>query len=207
MKDLIEHQWRTESDKIVAGSFSNCHCVGVVSIPIMGSKVRLFYAAPNHELWRNDVFRLLSREELSVGFHPHHCDITLSQVFGSPYNIRMKVSKERGAIYLGTFIYESAIKSGGEAKFFHVNHETCHILRPEQLGTIHMKAEECHTIYVPEHKEAAWMVFEGKEDYQYRPHTYSNAPLEQMKFKHLYKPMRRIEVARVLSKLFDVSIQ
>ena len=96
--------------------------------------------------------------------------------------------------------YTSAI-SGDKASLTITGETTAESLSRIQLDPgdyAYMDADEIHTIYVPKDEEAAWLVFEGKEDANYKPLVYSNHDLSNFNFDALYKKPTKDELRHLL---------
>src|ERR1700728_4215738 len=86
IKALIKHLVSQNLPIIAAKSKLHCHTRNVHSILLLdspGQTIRLFIAVPGHELYLNDHD---NTHIMSVGFHPHHCNVTLSVVLGEVGN-------------------------------------------------------------------------------------------------------------------------
>lgn len=198
MKALVQYLVRNNIDDIVYFSRKDCHAVGLDSIvlgKVNGRLIRIFATRANHTLWmnRNDY-------PMSVGYHAHHCDITLVGHTGLVQN-RLVYLRPSG-IPISIFHYASKLthvnpgfRYIGVAK---LSTPTCIDLSPEPF---YMNAEDKHTIYVPKDERASWFVFEGEEDPNYIPLTYSNVNLEQENLSHLYQSMTKEEILETLTEL------
>ena len=98
-------------EAIVKRSLRNCHAIGVDSLVLTTDPmVRVFVAHPTHTLWMNKP-----PHPMSVGFHPHHCDVVLAPIFGRILNLSVSdVGDEYDFTSLNVYRYESPIlgKSG-----------------------------------------------------------------------------------------------
>lgn len=173
----------------------NCHAIGLHSITVQENPfVRLFVTTEDHVLWENSR---ANTDRMSVGFHAHHCDITLTTVRGKPYNwlVSEVVSEDyrrwTNFLHVRKHRYRSALR--GEKPGFDLIGTT----RVTTLLFSHMspcdpwemKANQIHTVYVPKGERAAWLVAEGKEDPAYEPLTYSPHDLSDVAMDDLYLPM------------------
>lgn len=180
---------------IAERSLRNCHCPGVDSILFNDKpeqRVRVFIAQENHQLWRNEF---PFKERMSIGLHPHHCNVELRPIFGTIWNV---VRRPGGApVRLDCYRYESpirptgtpAIKRAGSFKKIYTGAHFCICM--EQLADARdvgrqirtaMPAQAIHTIYVPKGERAAWFVFESREDKEYQPLCWSINDLEKFDF-------------------------
>jgi hypothetical protein len=180
-------------EQIAAKSLINCHCYGVDSIMLRdepGCRLRMFVAHEGHELYKNIDFCGHQHGGLSVGLHPHHCDIRLTPVDGVIRNIEEAGPSAQWVrhVWLDAYSFESAITGGGE--FIPMLIQRGFKLTIEPLDEmIVMGARELHTIYVEKGQSAAWLVEETTEDRAYQPVCYSNRNLEVFDFSALYEPM------------------
>jgi hypothetical protein len=208
---FLRHQLSNNLEKIVERSLLNCHAEGLHSIMLLEKPeetIRLFVADKNHVLWKNNFINAgeYLSEEMSVGFHPHHCNVTLFPVKGMFANWIVEENNSEGDIEAIKYAYQSEI-TGGEIgfKFLHLCrlktlsfefHSS--VLSP--LG-VPMKAREKHTVFVPKGKPAAWIVFEGAEDTNYQSVCYSNGDLtKKEKFAGLYQKPNASQIENVLSE-------
>jgi len=203
MKTLIKHLVRENMAVIAANSFFNCHCMGLHSIMLInspGQTVRLYIAPPNNELWRNDpVMNYSDTVPMSIGFHPHHCNITLNVIKGTLYNhtIGAKATHIESAmgvdiVRLQEYSYQSAIKEG-KAKFIRLKSQK---FFKGYTTTIHsgdslfLSAEEMHTVFIEEKAGyTAWFVYEGKENPNHENHLFTNTEPD-VSNPEFYKPMK-----------------
>lgn len=156
----------------------NCHARAVHSTMLHdqpGNRVRLFFAEPEHTLWRNDP--LLMAEDMTLSVHPHHCDLTLIRLFGEAVNVTGEmIPNIDGAFH--ECLYSSAIL-GGKGALQPTGHKFNFGRRKFALlstdGTP-MRAKDLHTIHVPRGQSAAWLVMEGAADPAYKPVCYTANP-------------------------------
>lgn len=211
MKELIEHLWYSNSEQIVDQSLLHCHARGLHSIMLLespGQTIRLYCAQYGHELYKNSP--LFYTNGMSVGFHPHHCNLTLHCVKGVLYNwnVTLATEQEPDAFQLRSYRYRSAISEDS--------------LKFTPLGTVYMKdmgstlietnqslslnAKTIHTVYCDPFSETAWLVYEGKEDPGYSPDLYTTSHLETPTEGDLYRKPTRNQVAALLRMAFDVDL-
>jgi hypothetical protein len=189
-------------EEIAKQSLRNCHAQGLDSVMFYnkpGERIRAFVASPDHDLWHND-----NGKRIHLAVHQHHCDVTLVPVFGETYNMRPRFDAE-GERY-EPYKYVSQITTGkgkmelewGSRRF---------TLVPEVLvNTIHMKAHEEHTIYIPKGQPAAWFVYEGKENPNYDSTCWSNNALELFNFSQYYQPVD-VGYLRWLLRILNVEVK
>lgn len=200
MKELVEHLVRNHWDEIVAKSILNCHCKGVHSIMLLEhpeKTIRLFVADADHQLGAN-VPESYSDNNMTVAFHPHHCNLTLHCIKGSFYN--WVVEESEVGPYYKKFQYHSQIKECG-IRFERLG--SCALKKisdkwVEEGGSVFMPAKTIHTVACIPGKISAWLVYEGKEDKDYVPYCYSNYDVNNGDFSELYKTPTSADVEQIL---------
>lgn len=194
MKELIKHLLTSNLKKIADQSLINCHAVGLHSIMLIDSpeqRVRLFVNPIGGTLWRNSNAAFKEGIKMSIGFHPHHSDITLYCIQGTLVNMNVRPDIN-GNIKVNQFRYNSEITNGKIG--FELIEEGCRLsmttVTPLHAGhSRYLGAETYHTVFAKDSEQTAWFVFEGKANPSYQPITYSNADLVMANFSELYKPM------------------
>lgn len=181
--------------------YKNCHLRGLHSL-IIGQGVndniiRLFIAEKNHELWKNDVARIVGQKQggMSLAFHSHKSDITLVPISGVVRNISI-VKEQVRCIKVKTpdmkaFIFKSAILGQG-GNFEKVDEDAPSSMRLRMTTLekpLFLKAADMHTIYVPKGQSASWLVLESGKTDTTPSVVYSNAPLENWSSDGLYQPI------------------
>lgn len=202
MKQLIQHLWRFNKTEIIAKSKAHCHAINLHSIMLVdvpGSRIRLFYARPDHTLWRN--LPETCADGLSVGFHPHHCALTLAVVKGKITNWIVAETPFRG-MPVTKFKFNSPLR-GQEGRFeavkeTRVTTQAAGLYEVNTGGSFVMSASALHTVYVQKGIAAAWFVFEGTEAKDYEPVCYSNDRLGSISIGHLYKPIGETSCEEIL---------
>jgi hypothetical protein len=163
-----------------------------------GKTIRCFIAEGGaHRLWQNDPSEWGGCHPLSVAFHPHHCNLTLSVTSGTITNWVVRSGND---LTVGLFEYKSALL--GEKRGFtritpnekQLSTDRVEVL-PEGSST-HMLASEFHTVAV--NGDAAWLVLEGVEDKQYHPYCYSNEDLETADMRGLYTQTTEADCVKLL---------
>ncbi len=176
-----------------------------------GQTIRLYYAQYGHELYKNSP--LFYTNGMSVGFHPHHCSLTLYCVKGALYNWNVTLATEQDpdAFRLRYYQYQSAISNGGPGftslGSAWVKEETTTRLKPGE--SIRLKAKTIHTVYCDPFSSTAWLVYEGKEDPDYSPDLYTTSHLKtpaESSDSCLYLKPDRNQVAGILRLAFDVDL-
>lgn len=201
MRPLIKHLWKTNRKQILERSLENCHARSLHSIMLLespGSTIRLFFADGSHPMG-NNCPQLIHAQ--SIGFHAHHCELTLVPVLGHVFNWLVEVDPENTAFsaVLGEYQYSSKILNGrpGFSKLGHRRLRTLSFQELKPEGT-HMAASEIHTVYVDANRLAAWLVFEGKSDPSYAPLCWSGSDLKKFSFEGLYQPMSELQIESIL---------
>lgn len=214
MDSLIKSFLRKNQCLIAARALKNCHARGLDSIVIHENPiVRIFMTRPDHELWMNYPNQ---NNPLSVGFHPHHCNLQFFILQGELTNILAQKTFIddndewwNDLIELDCFEYQSKI-SKNEIKFNPVQKkikfDLDFIFYKKNVSEIYkdsfkMKANQIHTVYVPKRMETIWAIFEDKEDPNYIPYTYSNVELDKQDFSHLYLRPTNQEVLDMIEKV------
>ena len=200
MRHLVEHQIENHLETLAQKSLLHCHAPHVHSLMILDSpeqRIRLFVAERPHNLWRN--FR---GHYLSVGYHPHHCKVTLLVNSGTIYNLKARFTVAEHGKYT-RFRYESKVKGDNitfvpDGKFYHNGIQVEPMLEGQSCS---MYASELHTVGIKEGAGASWFVFEGQEDKSYVPQCFSNVELDKEDFSHLYKPMTQQRYLELLKSV------
>lgn len=208
-KNIIKHFLRDHKHLILNKSLKNVHCWGVDSVLLddtPGERIRIFFARKDHELWKN-IFK--SMRDISIAYHSHHCDLTLECIYGSLIDEHIqKITEDNKSRYidhsmrwkLDEFLYKSPITKNEEGIFekvgkAHIWYGGCNVLEPEADSEhgidriVNLKASDIHSVFVKKGQEAAWVVYEGKEDPDYSPICYSNADLTKFDKSGMYQKM------------------
>lgn len=203
MKELVKHLWRENPEQIAVQSIKNCHIEGLHSIMFIdtpGKRIRLFVTDDHHTMWKNDP---TSTKSMTIGFHTHHCNISLLVVKGLIKNWVVKESN-MGKLQLHAYKYNSQIIMG-EIGFVKLPYTKMfktvsnNILQVGATVSAFMEADDIHTVAAQNGESAAWFVFEGLEDSEYKPITYSNDPeLHKSNYDSLYLPMTVTECEQKL---------
>lgn len=200
--NIVRHFLHVNKQLIVNKSLANCHVEGVNSIlfdDTPENRIRLFIARKNHTLWKNTP----SSRELSVALHTHHCNLTLEIVLGYTTNW----TTEHGYLVtrpLQPYKYESNILTG-KSSFVPKDEPTIFTLNgypSDENPILELPAQRLHTVNVGKDEEAAWFVYEGKEDPSYSPTCYSNADLTKFDDSNLYKKMTYEQIIENLTLIY-----
>lgn len=204
MKNFVTHFIQNHLPEIASKSLLHCHCRGVHSIVLLESPektIRLYISEPGSGLWKNDPQHFQNGKNMSIAFHPHHCNLTLECVAGSIFNWEMKPSDT--GLEMEKFIYRSGI-TDGKIGFESVGKEFLQTKKITELGpdqSIALSANDIHTIYCDRDQWNAWFVYEGKEDENYRPFCWSNADLSNLDSKGLYEKPSEKQIIDLLTKI------
>lgn len=204
MRALVHHLLANNREEILKRSRAHCHARNLHSIMLLespGRTIRLFVAMPDHEMWMNDPF--MFRYGMSVGFHAHHCNLTLQCALGEVGNWCVSenfVSGFDSEVQIRKFKYRSALR-GEDPGFEEVGPSA---IRTERIKMMrvgdhdYMQADEIHTVFVPKGQAAAWFVFEGSEDPAYEAITHSTSDLTKLDLTELYQPMSWSDITAAL---------
>jgi hypothetical protein len=191
--------------KVIKKGIKDCHARGVDSVvlgEVNGKLQRAFIAREGHTLSR--------LHPLAVGFHAHHCDITIEVVSGSLFNVNAAVgrgylsslpsthARVRDYMELDTYEYHSPILNDGKGHFEKVSERP----RPIDVEFVAVDASSdplalaaciVHTIWIPTGQPCTWVVTEGEEDPEYHPFVYTNRDLRHETLEGMYRPMEDAE--------------
>lgn len=208
-KDFLRHYANRNERGVGVNGLRHCHVQGLHSIVLEenpDARIRMFYAAPDHTLYRNEINKYgRPVSDMSLGIHAHRMDITIVPIMGQITNIVATVGEEPGGP-LHKFRYKSKIIDGvaGLEIISKDSHEITSLhskeLHAGDEGEF-MAAEEMHTIHVYRATEAAWLIFEGTPAAAYQPVCYSNE--SHFDASRLYKPMTQAEVSNILYRVTD----
>lgn len=194
---------QSELSTIASKSLRDCHVKGLDSVMLddtPGKRIRAYITRTDHEMWKNNVGVGLSKtkdQPMSLAFHPHHCHLTLTPIFGTTWNVILREHKSTDRYGRSTYTrlldeykYVSQITEGkggfvgtGMKKRFYIDWSG------ELYQSTYMDAKEIHTIYTRRDATSAWFVHEHAEDPEYAGLNYSNTDLENWSAAELYKPM------------------
>lgn len=199
--NLVKHFLATRPQDILRKSLKNCHVQGMDSIMFddtPGARIRMFVANENHLLWEND---LSTGQSLSIAIHPHHCDVRFVCLKGVFCNIFCE--KKPGVVF-EKYLYQSKILSGksGFSKMGERCAMRCNFHAMGIGETYDMEADDLHTVLVQKGQTAAWMVYEGAENPNYKPVCYSNRDLSNFDASKLYQPMTYQYLYETLGKVW-----
>ena len=202
LKHLIRHLVSNHLSTIVSQSLLHCHVRGLHSIMLLQCRertIRLYVTSSDHEMWHNYPASY-GQAPLSIGFHAHHCNLTLDVVRGSIFNWTVKPSRK--GFLSDRYIWQSPIEMERPGGFIlDAQGEVMDTVGQTVLDVgewTMMQASEIHTVAVQQGAIAAWLVYEGLEDTGYVPYTWSNAPLEEFSTDSLYIKPTQQEVIDLL---------
>lgn len=197
MEQLIKHLINNNLDEIVEKSILDCHSKGLHSIMLLdspGKTIRLYISTPDSDMYRN-LPENIGFKNISLGFHAHHCNLTLYCVKGSFTNWQVEKSSDpNSSLLLDKYLYSSKITNDElkftlEAKSQFLNTESIRTVK--EGGCISLKASDIHTVGCRGGDYNAWLVFEGKEDPDYKPFLWTDNDPNRKDHTGLYnKPSR-----------------
>lgn len=193
LKTFLEHHAERALNGERYNALKNCHVEGLSSVMLHdepGNRIRMFHATTAHRLHKTANGPLQA-----LALHPHHCDLRFQNVFGNAYNERWHVFEKP----TGEFIemdYVSGITSGGKGALTPTGRraEGFVSVREQMARNPVMRAAELHTITLGANEEAAWLVFEGCEDPNYKPKCWTRNSEPDM--NNLYIPMSQLELSQ-----------
>lgn len=189
-RNIIKHFLSQHKDKILEKSLRNCHVKGMDSVMLddtPGARIRIFFANEEHDLHKNyNIPKTLAA-------HAHHCDLTLSCIYGSFENIIFKEASNSPHVCLNEWEYTSEILQAGKGGF-KTTERTASFEFPKRNTVYngeetHMIAADIHTVFVRKGMSAVWVVYEGKEDRNYKSLSYTNTDLSNFNTDNLYQKM------------------
>jgi hypothetical protein len=200
---FIRDKWENHRQQVIERSYLHCHAQGLHSIMLhedSETRVRIFITTPQHKLYWNYPYST-HKSGLSLGYHAHHCDLTLCGLVGAPLNIVAKKNPPAGAtLLLDRFRYDSMITGSGSG-WASDGGRDLFSLDPRVLLPLthqHMAADTIHTVWVEQGQRAAWMVVEGREDPNYAPFTWSDRDLTKDSMVGMYVRPNDAEVEELL---------
>ena len=204
MKHLISHLLSNHLDSIVSQSLLHCHVRGLHSIMLLQAPertIRLYITDRSHQLYHNFPAEY-GTGKLSLGFHAHHCQLTLEVVRGTILN--WTVVPARHGFLADRYLWRSPI-STEEAGGFQIDQrgdmlDTFDLRILNEGQAIHMDASAIHTVAVKPGEVAAWLVYEGREDPGYIPYRWSNADLTSFDTTGLYAKPTQEEVLKLITE-------
>lgn len=205
MDHLVKHLWENNRDEIVSKSLLNCHCKGVHSIMLSEcpeKTIRLYIAVVGNELYKNLPDNVKDGYEMSVGFHSHHCNITIHCIKGQLLN--WLVAPCESGFELTKYKYHSKIKEG-ELSFENLGYEVLNTISEIRMvagKSMHMKASDIHSVACLSNEVSAWFVYEGKEAKEYNSFCWSNADMKNQNFEGLYQKPTESEIKNLLEILY-----
>ena len=192
---MIKHYLHTNRAEIVKKSLLNCHIAGLHSIMLLdcpGKTIRIYITDPDHQL----------NTANGIALHPHHCSLTLDVVYGELGNSIFKIDNDNafGGVEYNRFIYESHINTG-QMGFKLDGSDYLRVQKYKRLRTgdsCFMKASEIHTVSCPVNTSNAWIVYEGKNNPNYKPYAWSNKDLTKESSEGLYLKPNFYDIERLL---------
>lgn len=210
MFSFVHHALQNNREEIVDKSLLNCHAENLHSIMLYdapGYTIRLFVAEPDNNLATNfptpgdrPVDYGPPSKYQTVAFHPHYCNLTISVIKGKLFNWIVQESNDESGFEIEKYIYQSQITTG-KMSFSSVGKSRLKTVSTKTLfenESVYMLASEIHTVACLGNQLTAWFIFEGKEDANYQPYSYSMLHPDQQNFDNLYKKASETDVLRIL---------
>lgn len=163
-------------------SRKNCHQLGLDSIVIennVGKLTRAFFAHEHHSMWEN-----INVTKPSLGIHDHKYDLKLTRLYGNSFNITAKVLLHRKGMFMYKYSPEWVGGTGINGKAIPCSLE---VISKVNIGVIDILSDTLHTVMVPMHKKAAWIVEEGSTAKQ-ETTLITNVKREDFNLNGLYLP-------------------
>lgn len=185
--------------------YFNCHARGLHSVVLSRyadgrPQMRLFYAAPDHDLWMNSAHRITLGLPMSIAIHPHRMDIDLIPIGGPVFQVSASVDP-CAPTKVTPWRYTSQLLTG-EGGFERAGGRVGVYVESTPLTRTHMKAKDLHTIYVRRDHAAAWIVHEGPIDPGYTSLAYSTSDLSGFSFDGLNRPMTDDQAREIEARAF-----
>ena len=201
MQQLVKHLLANNLDEILSKSLLHCHCKGLHSIMLSESlekTIRLYICVPENEMHKNFPENF-GNNDMTIAFHPHHCNLTLHCIKGRFLN--WEVKEVSAGIVTTKYKYHSKIKEGDLSfeKLDTAYLETTMYRWLYEGNAVQMKANEIHTVACEYGKLSAWLVYEGKEDDKYNSLCWSNTNVNSQNFNGLYVKPTHNEVLELLT--------
>lgn len=143
--------------EVVMMSRKNCHQKGLDSIVVnkcaRGCLTRAFFAQENHKMYEN----FGGTYSPSLGYHDHKYNLTLTELYGTAYNVNVDISLDVGDMNL--IEYNSMLQGCGDLELvctgIDVDYEESAIKR------LFLPHNQLHTVAVKRGEKSAWIVEEG----------------------------------------------
>ena len=179
--------------RVADASYQHCHVMHLHSFLLQESPVvRMFFAMPQHELWKNTP-----HHPWSLAFHTHRTDITLEPLMGEVTNVLAGyyapgTRQALGGIPAKGFRWDSKIR-GGVGGFVPKNTSgVLNLFKGEKLEwPTSLSGAQLHTIHVPQGQIAAWLVHEHSQVSGFSSVAYSNMDLLEFSSDGMYLPVTR----------------
>jgi hypothetical protein len=213
MIGLIRHLISNNLDEIVSKSILDCHCRGVHSIMLLDApekRIRMYISVEGSDMYKN-MYQNFStdfkspkytpRQDMSVGFHTHHCNLTLECVMGEFHNwIVKEISLDEKGFDTQKWEYQSYITKGemGFNKISDARLDTVDYKIVKKGEVISLNSKEIHTVACQPFGTTAWLVYEGKEDPDYKSYIWSTNDLNSIDSTKLYTKPHELMVIFLL---------
>lgn len=213
IKEIVAAHIGNNLSFILANAKKNVHCKGMHSIVIKkdeetGLLWRIFITDKDHEMWKNSW----SEEDgawndLSIGIHGHHCDLTLVHLAGTVDNVNFALKDANSTGEPDEFTayqYKSALVYN-ESKFENIGKKNLFFAGYDHLEageSVTLPAEALHTVSCRAGQVCAWMVIEeAAVNKRGDGITYSNTDLTKFSSEGMYTPMPTEEVFSLLKSI------
>lgn len=144
------------SDEYLMLSRFNCHVKGLHSIVLKndnGRLTRCFLADFNHAMHTNETHS----DTMALGVHNHLYSLRLEGVTGNAINHNYTREEVRGSVLFDAYGFQAG-KLVPE-KLAPLKYRDYEFLVAGKV--INLTAEDFHTVSVPRHQRASWLVYEG----------------------------------------------
>lgn len=160
-----------------------------------GKTIRMFVTGSN-----NDMVKNFDNNDMSLGFHSHHCNITLQVIKRQITNRILKCVPNGMGFTMQKHRYFSKITREGEERIDWIGEQHNCLVANTVLNygqSISLSANTIHTIGVGK-GISAWLVFEGQEDKNYQNIIYSGTKIDKLETEGLYQKPTEEEVDEVI---------
>jgi hypothetical protein len=160
--------------------------------------IRLYVTSEDHVLW-NNTWDVIKNGGMTIGFHAHHCNLTLDVVKGLISNTVISPTED-GDCVLDRYHYSSKIRNGAGGFEKH-GVDTFSLVSDDFLhkgDSVTLEASDIHTVWASAGIVNAWFVYEGLEDPGYLPFCWSSANLSDIELSGLYQKMSPNQVVITL---------
>lgn len=199
---FINHIVKTDLERLVSRSSLNYPCKGLHVFQLNEFPERaitLYVCEPDNDMFLNHPDNPV--EKMTVAFHSHTTDITIHCVEGTILNRVVQESNE--GFECTKFLYElmpsgaNVFTNQGTVKFT----ESCQTIGAGQF--VFMTGQQIHTVACNYGELAAWIVYDGKCNPDYKSYLYGvTNPVD----KGYLNPIQRPDKSKVISILKSAKI-